>query len=96
MDLELVEGSGVRAVGEPITITFSSGGASGTPPRAITQNAGQSVTMPGAGKLNRWDDFFDGWKISGSDKVYFERDKVIFSAGVVLEAQWVGIEGGIA
>ena len=78
-----------------ITVTFDAGGASGALPGAITQRAGQPFSVPGAGNLSRWDDFFDGWKVVGTDNKFFEGDAPVFSSNVTLEAQWVRMEGGI-
>jgi hypothetical protein len=79
---------------ETYTVTFNSGGASGTPPKPVTQNAGQTITLPGQGNLKKTYDFFIGWEAEESDMRYSEGDAVKLSKNAEFTAQWMSLEGG--
>lgn len=100
-DTVTVSGGGIsrtisvtQAAATAVTVTFNSGGASGTIPNPITVNVGQTIIIPGPGNLAKSDAFFNGWKVNGTNTVYHQGNKPAFSTNTGLVAQWIRLEGG--
>jgi len=85
---------GTTQPGPAITVTFNSGGATGTLPSAITVGQGQAITVPGPGSLRNGEAFFNGWRVNGFTTRVFPGDRPVFSFNVQLVAQWIRLEGG--
>jgi hypothetical protein len=87
--------AGNEGNGGMYTVTFNSGGATGTLPMPITQSVGQAVTLPGQGSLKNGEAFFNGWKSGEENNVHIEGDTPTFSDNVELTAQWIWLVGGV-
>ena len=76
----------------PYTVTFNANGAtSGTPPDPLTQGAGFSITLPGAGNLTKANYNFGGWntRADGTGTAYNADSSYTVTGDITLYAMWV-------
>jgi len=81
-------------IGTVFTVTFDANNGSGTPPNPQTVNAGNPVTIPGAGGLSMYGYNFGGWntETDGTGRNYAPGSTFMPTGDVTLYANWIPIE----
>ena len=70
------------------TVTFDAGGATGTPPEAMTVNAGVEIFLPNKGLLVLDGSTFVGWTDTDGDATYNPGDVYMPNGDITLYAEW--------
>jgi len=73
------------------TIRFNANGGNGTPPAALTINAGSSITFPNVGGLTKTNALFGGWKTddSGDVTIYQPGDSYTPTGSITFYTVWI-------
>ncbi|MFM9412795.1 S-layer homology domain-containing protein [Peptococcus simiae] len=71
-----------------VTLTYTAGEGTGTPPAKVTAKHGATVQLANAPGLSKVNAVFAGWKLDGEDKVYPAGESIVLDRDRTATAQW--------